>query len=568
MNNLHEASSYLPLIQSAQNLHEGVLISDASNTIIWVNPSFTRITGYKFEEVIGKSPSLLNSRIHSMEFYSDLWRDLLEKGYWKGLICNKRKNNEYYHEFLSIYTSYNKNGEVEYYFAIFLNTYDFLEENSKSTIFDYYDSLTYLPNRNKFYGDVQELLVSYQSNKNKFAILFLNVDRFKYINDSLGYSAGDEFLIQFSRRFRKSFDEKFNIYRFSGDDFVIVFPFLKEEEEIYEIREQTSKLLLEPFYINGEHFKVTVSIGVSIYPDQGRDVKTLKKKAILALHNAKKLGINQLMLYHHSIGDTTTRRFQIERELQTALENQEISIVFQPQVCLNSTKIIGYEALIRWTHPTLGAISPGEFIPIAEETGIIIEIGEWVLRNAIIQKMNVNNASFRKMDLSVNVSAIQLFDIHFVNVVRCILQETNYPPEKLTIEITETAVMKDLDCCAEILRILRGIGIKISLDDFGVGFSSINHLKLLPLDSVKIDRSFIANLAKDKLNYSIVKSILDLARVKEMDVVAEGIEGVEELITLLHLKCPLGQGYYFSKPFPFNDKGLNVQDTIFQKVNI
>lgn len=416
----------------------------------------------------------------------------------------------------------------------------------------YHDDLTELPNRRYFTTGVTKAIYHAQKNHNQhFALMFIDLDRFKVINDSLGHNIGDLLLKEVSTRLRNCIRSNDIVSRQGGDEFILLLEGLSKysaEEIAYQILDELSR----PFVIKEKEVFITPSIGISMYPDNGLTEPELIRKADIAMYQAKKNGRNTFRFYEESMESENANRLKIENELRKALDNKELHVVYQPIVDLTSTQVNSFEALLRWEHSTLGNVPPSQFIPIAEETGLIVSFGEWVLENACMQLKKWDESGFRSTTVSVNISIQQFYQPTFTEMFHNILKKTGISPDRLVIEVTESTTM-DIDTASSILYELRKLGIKVSVDDFGTGYSSLSYLKTLPIDYLKIDRSFIKDIGTCQDDENIAKTIILMAHSMGMKVIAEGIETIEHLNFLQNHQCDKGQGYYFCRPLKANE---------------
>jgi diguanylate cyclase (GGDEF)-like protein/PAS domain S-box-containing protein len=417
----------------------------------------------------------------------------------------------------------------------------------------YLDPLTGLPNRRMFFEDLSEALHQAEQSSHEVAILFLDLDRFKQINDTLGHTIGDKLLCAVGERLRDHTPDSHKVYRLGGDEFVILLPRVEDEHEAAQVAERLLRLLHTTFKLEHYELFVTCSIGVSVYPFAGTDIESLMKHADTAMYDAKNSGRNAYRFYTPEMNEEYEEQLMLELHLRKAIEKNELELYYQPKLDLRTGEIIGMEALIRWHHPKMGFISPGKFIPIAEETGIIITIGEWVLRRACQQNKQWIDAGYRPMRVSVNVSALQFQQPTFVNMVSNVLQETGLDPCYLELEITENGMINGMEHSIATLSRLREMGIHISIDDFGTGYSSLSYLKRLPIHALKIDQSFVRDIASDSKATAIVKAIIELAHQLEVNVVAEGVEDWHTLEFLQGQQCDQIQGYLLSRPLPVQE---------------
>ena len=412
----------------------------------------------------------------------------------------------------------------------------------------YYDTLTNLPNRVLLYKQLQDSILQSKKECQSMALLYLNVDRFQRINDTLGYKAGDQFLRCLSFQLKKNARIGDIVYRVGEDKFIIVLSEIKTKEEIIKVSNKMIQILEHPWSFLQHKFYMTISMGISVYPKDGRDEDTLIKHAEIAAYHAKEQGRSRYMFYNSSLSARAFEELSLENNLRAALAKQEFMLYYQPQVDLRTGKIIGVEALLRWKHPKLGMVAPSKFIPFAEQSGLIIPIGEWVLRTACMENKTWNRKGFPKVRMAVNLSAIQFQQGNMMEVVSEILQKTEIEPSYLELEITESILMKDPEGALKLLHQLKDIGIRISLDDFGTGYSSLNYLKKFPIDKIKIDQSFIRDVAKEEEDRVIVKTIIGLSKNMGLRVIAEGVETKEQLRFLKTQECDAVQGYLISKP--------------------
>lgn len=418
----------------------------------------------------------------------------------------------------------------------------------------YYDSLTGLPNRNKF---KQHLSGSLRDNPDQLmAILFLDLDRFKVINDTKGHSTGDSILRKVAFRLEKVLSDKGIVFRQGGDEFIIILSNMNERE-VAETTKEILQSFISPIFIQEQEFFVTPSIGISMYPKDGRDEESLIKQADTAMYLAKERGKNNYQFYYPELEKASSRNMEIENGLRKVLEFDQLCLHYQPKVDLDTLNIIGVEALIRWEHPTLGMISPAEFIPLAEETGLIIPIGEWVLREACRQSKEWEETGMGIIPVAVNISVRQIKDGGFVEMVKEILSEYKFKPDRLELEITES-IMQDFEISTKVLNKLKKVGVMISMDDFGTGYSSLSNLRHLPIDSIKIDKSFVDDIMEDSNQVSIVKAIIDMSQNMNFITIAEGIEMENQMLFLKRNGCQIGQGYHFSRPLPPSELRLSL----------
>lgn len=532
------------------NNSEAIVITDAHNNIVRVNDAFTRISGHSAQEVIGQNPRIFSSGNMDKPFYQKMWTTLLEKNGWTGEIWNKRKNGEIFPEWLILSLVRDDSGNITNHIAIYSDITERKQEEEQIQFLANHDVLTSLPNRTLLTDRLEQALAFAERNKTKVAVLFIDLDHFKNINDSLGHDVGDELLRLAAQRISACFRRTDTIARLGGDEFVAVLPEIGSENEVVSLIEKMLHAFGEKFMVDEHHLSITPSIGISLFPDDGLKPVTLLRNADIAMYRAKSQGRNTLQFYRPEMTEHATERLQIEMQLRHAIENGELILHYQPQVDLNTGEMIGMESLIRWKHPELGMISPARFIPIAEETGLILEIGAWVLREACMQGCIWQKQGYKVVPIAVNVSGVQLKRGPFTALVREILDETGFDSKLLDLEITESVLMACGEASLEIMNSLKALGVTLSLDDFGTGYSSLSRLKSLPLDYLKVDQSFVRDIATDPNDAAIVRAILSMSREMNLKVIAEGVETSEQLEFLRGLQCLTFQGYLFSRPVP------------------
>ncbi|HET8807851.1 MAG TPA: PAS domain S-box protein [Methylophaga sp.] len=530
-----------------ESSNEGIIITDADNRIIRVNPAFTAITGYLETDVIGQNPSLLQSGKHDSHFYQELWRALDAEGNWSGEIHNRRKNGEIYLQWLSITQVNNREGERQNYVAIMSDISKFREAEQRISFLAHHDVLTRLPNRALLSDRIRQAIIACDRHDQKLALLYMDLDRFKFINDSLGHAIGDLLLIAVADRLIEHKREQDTVCRTGGDEFIVLLPDTDAEGAAHVAQKLVEKMT-EPFDIEGNQLFVTLSIGISIYPDNGNDAETLNKHADTAMYRAKHAGRNQYQFFTEEMHSQIVHKLELEHALRFALAGNELYLEYQPQIDIHANRINGAEALLRWQHPQLGKISPLEFIPIAEETGMINPIGNWILHNAIAQCKQWVDAGHSDLLMAINLSAVQFNNPHLVSTIVDILHEHQLPPENLELEITESVAMFNIDLTIKQLRALADNGIRLSLDDFGTGYSSLNYLKKFPINKLKIDQGFVFDMLVDEDDAAIVDAVITLARSLGLKTLAEGVETHAHLLALQEKGCDFMQGFYFSRP--------------------
>lgn len=527
---------------------EGVILTDLNGRITEVNTAFTDITGYESSEVLGKTPGVLRSGRHDDKFYSSLWQEVSDKGYWRGEIWNRKKDGEVYPELLTINSVSQDDGSICGYAGIFSDISHLKDTESRLIHISTHDMLTGLANRSLFQEHVERAIKHAQRTNKIAAIILLDLDNFKYVNDSMGFSKGDDLLKQTAVRILGAVRQDDTVARISSDEYAILLEDIDYSKQIYKIIEQLLDQLKAPFLINGEDIYLTASAGISLYPHDSDVTGTLIRNADTALSKAKEQGGGNYQFYSAELTAAAKENLLIENALRTAITKNQFYLVYQPQYNISSGELIGLEVLIRWLHPELGMIPPGKFIPIAEKSTLINEIGNWVLENACKQAASWLEQGNDFGRIAVNLSAPQLMNAALPEMVSEILQASKLPAQKLELEVTETFAMKDPQLSKELLTLLREIGIEIAIDDFGTGYSSLNYLKNLPIDKLKIDQSFIAGMSESADNIAIIDAVISLGKALSLKIIAEGIETAEQSDKLKDMGCELGQGYHYSKP--------------------
>ena len=531
-----------------ENSLEGVIITDASTRIISINSAFTRITGYTEAEVLGEKPAILHSGRHSPSFYNAMWEELRTRHHWKGEIWNRRKNGETYPQLLTITSICDTHGKVVNYIAVFSDLSALKASQQALEHQAHYDALTGLPNKLLLESRVLHRLELFDASHRHLAILFLDLDHFKNVNDSLGHLAGDNLLVLASERMKRCISKEGTLARLGGDEFIILMENLQNIQDSALMAEKLIQQFNAPFYIAGQEIYVSASIGISLSPQNGHTYDMLIRNADAAMYRAKAQGRNTYQYYSKEMTSLAFERLSFESMMRQALNSDGFFLTYQPQYCLQNKRLIGYEALLRWQHPTQGMIMPDKFIPIAEESGIIIPLGEWVINAACNagSKLLKSGNSFERM--AVNVSVPQLTKGNFPNMVRRALETTKFPAHKLEIEITESFLMGNEFQAGKVLSELRNMGISISIDDFGTGYSSLSYLKKLPIDKLKIDRSFIQHLPGTPEDRAIVQAVIALGKALNLEVIAEGVETPSQRDFLADEHCDAVQGYLFARP--------------------
>lgn len=553
-NDITEKKAYEERLKLFENIlennSEGVAITDTNGDIEWVNTAFEKITEYSLSEVLGKNMNILKSGIQQKAFYEDMWRQIINGGTWSKEIWNKTKKGQIYSEWLTIRSIKDNSGNIRHYVGIFKDLSEKKKIDRRMAELQQKDILTGLYNRDYFLKIVNNYIKKCKHGE-QFSVIFLDIEGFKEINNSLGHHTGDKLLVELSKRLLLWKNDDFILSRYSGDEFAILCKLFTNEADMKNMTKALLDNIRQPFVIENTVLSVTTNIGISRFPDDGRDAETLIRNAQIAMYKQKGNLEEKICFYSKEMAQEIEQRFRMANLLTTAILNRELSVYYQPIFDIkNPENIVGMEALLRWKNPVLGEVSPDEFIPLAEKTGHIIHIGEWVLEQVCKQINLWQNAGYRILPVSVNVSVKQVEQIEFPERVIKIIKQHNIKPNDIELEITESIYLEGLPTIENNLKKLKKYGIKISMDDFGTGFSSLSQLGLFELDKLKIDKIFIKDLFNFSKKQNLIKSIIVLAKNLNLTVVAEGIETVEQLKCLKKFGCQLGQGYLLSEPLP------------------
>ncbi|QYJ78969.1 putative bifunctional diguanylate cyclase/phosphodiesterase [Shewanella acanthi] len=534
---------------------EGIMVTDANNRIKLVNRAFCQITGYSAEEVTGGSPSMLSSERHPPHFYTAMWDALQQRGSWEGEIWNKRKNGQVYPEYLAITVVRNPEGEIIQYIGLFRDISNRKQNEQKIWYQTNFDSLTGLPNRKLFNERLQHDIQNAQHEGCKLAVMQIDLDQFKYINDVQGHACGDQLLQQVARRLERLTDKQQFVARIGGDGFVMILPRITNELAIEHMANRICEALALPFELSQQQLHISASFGIGVYPEDGADVSTLSRNTEMAMYQAKGAGRNNFKYFTSGMNQRMHSRMQLEQRLRRAVVHNEFSLHYQPIVDMQTGEVNSVEALIRWQDPEFGMIPPEQFISIAEETGLIEPMGEWVLNQAMADLKEWQQSGLL-LNLALNVSSRQCVNsrgIGFEQILAECFNRHKINPKNIHIEITESMLMGDATQGLSTLKAIRKLGSEIYMDDFGTGYSSLSYLKQFPISVIKIDRSFVENVLEDNSSANLVKAIVMMGQSLEMKLVAEGIETEAQWHFLQALGCHYGQGYWISKPLPFDE---------------
>jgi diguanylate cyclase (GGDEF)-like protein/PAS domain S-box-containing protein len=533
------------VIESAQ---DGVMICTRDGTIEFVNPAFETLTGYAASEVLGQNPRILQSGRHDRHFYGEMWDRLLGKGNWQGEIWNRRKNGEIYAEWLTITVLRGDDGEVSQYAAVFSDITERKRMEEKVRNLAYFDALTGLPNRRLLLDRLGQAIANAHRHDHQLALMFLDLDLFKRINDTLGHAAGDAVLQATAARLFSCVREGDTVARIGGDEFVVLLPEIVDAADSAKLAERIIDAVRQPVHYEDRDLYVTTSIGIALYPTDATDLDALMTNADAAMYRSKEIGRNMYHLYSPVMNSSSLERLAMEQRLRRAMEEGSFALAYQVKVDVTTGRMCGAEALLRWNDPVLGMVMPEVFVPVAEKMGIMPAVGEWVLRVACAQNRRWQDLGLPPVRMAVNVSAYQFRDEHLLGVVDAVLAETGLEPRWLELELVEAAIVQRPDEVSAVLAELHKRGVRIAIDDFGTGHSSLTALRRLPIDALKIDRSFIAHLEPGEQDADLVMAIIGLAHTLGMDAVAEGVENMAQIEFLRRHRCDEIQGYLISRP--------------------
>jgi diguanylate cyclase (GGDEF)-like protein/PAS domain S-box-containing protein len=544
-----EASLYL-YANMFEHSGEAILVTDHENRIIAANPALTKLTGYAFDELLGQNPRILSSQHTPRETYQSLWASLREEGFWQGELWDRHKNGNVYPKWTSISAIRDSEGRTTHYIASFTDISERKAAEARIERLAHHDTLTGLFNRYNLESRLGQALLTARRESMPLAVIFIDMDRFKVINDTLGHQVGDHLLIQVAMRLKASVRESDIVARLGGDEFVVVLSGIESALDAMPVAGKILHALGQTYEVNGHTLHSTPSIGVSIFPSDGDDADTLMKNADTAMYHAKEQGRNNVQFFTDAMNAAAGERLELERDLRGAIKAGQLEIHYQPQVYAHSGEVRGVEALLRWRHPVHGFVPPLKFIPIAEESGQIEALGAWVLDGACRQIADWRAAGITGIHMAVNLSAHQLRSAHLVGDVRACMERHQLQAGDLELEVTESAAMANPERAISQLRALRDLGVRLAIDDFGTGYSSLAYLKLLPIQVLKLDRTFVRDIETDTNDAAISAATLALAQSLGLSVVAEGVETTAQQSFLSSHGCDFLQGYLFGKPEP------------------
>jgi diguanylate cyclase (GGDEF)-like protein/PAS domain S-box-containing protein len=549
-----QAEEQLRLAATTFESQQGIMITDKDFRILQVNKAFTEITGFSQEKVLGKNPRILSSGRHDKAYFQDFWKQLITEGRFEGEMLNRRENGEIYPEWQTITAVKNDKGEVSHYVAVFSDITEKKETESRIHNMAFYDPLTCLPNRRLLLDRFDQELAIAKRHGQFGAVIFLDLDHFKLLNDSQGHLIGDELLIQVANRLTFVLREEDTPARLGGDEFVVLLHANSESlttvaDHALIVAEKIKEILNEPFMLNQYQYQISSSIGITLFPDNDESPEVILQQADTAMYRSKASGRNTISFFHPSMQEAADLRLKLEQDLRAAIEHGRFILCYQPQMDSEGV-VVGAEALIRWQHLDKGMLLPMDFIPVAEESSLILTIGRWVLLEACNQIKAWQNRGVIHPHVSVNVSSRQFRQLDFVEQVKHALDISGIAAQQLGIELTESVMIVDINDTVAKMRALKALGISIAVDDFGTGYSSLMYLKQLPIDTLKIDQGFVRDILTDTSVAVIVETIVSMAQHLDLRVVAEGVETAEQLAFLKQRGCSVFQGYYFSHPLP------------------
>ena len=551
---MKQAEASLKLAASVfVHAREGIIITDPNGDIVDVNDSFTRITGYNRKEVLGRNPRILKSGRQSREFYQDLWHALIEKGHWYGEMWNRRKDGEVFAQMTTISAVRNEAGEVEHYVGLHTDITNLKEHQKQLEHIAHYDVLTNLPNRALLADRLQQAMLQTERRESVLAVVFLDLDGFKIVNDTYGHEVGDQLLIQLSQKMKQALRKSDTLARIGGDEFVVVLTDLEQASDCEPLLHRLLEATSSPVMISDNMLQVSASIGVTLYPSDAVEAEQLIRHADLAMYQAKQSGKNRYHYFDVERDKMAQTHHESQQRIQQALDNHEFVLYYQPKVNMHSGEVIGAEALIRWQHPQRGLLLPIEFLPLTENHPLSADIDDWVLSQAIAQLASWWDQGL-KITVSVNIGARMLQQLDFVDRLKQLLSEfEQVPPSALELEVLETSALEDMMHVSHVIRLCQELGVNFALDDFGTGYSSLTYLRHLPAQQIKIDQSFVRDMLIDPDDLAIVSGVVGLASAFHRQVIAEGVESVAHGELLLLMGCDLAQGFGIAKPMPAAD---------------
>ncbi|GMR18109.1 MAG: hypothetical protein BMS9Abin33_0512 [Gammaproteobacteria bacterium] len=530
-----------------------VMITDGNGIVEYVNPAFEHTTGYSRDEVIGNLPNGLKSGVQSVDFYQKLWQKILSGESFRDVFVNRKKDGSLFYEDKAITPIKNTQGQITHFVATGHDITKRMENEERLSYMAHHDTLTELPNRTLFMDRLRQSLAHARRYSKRVAVLFIDLDRFKNINDTLGHDIGDQMLTQLAERLGESIRQDDTVARLGGDEFAVLLSDVETEQDVSQLAQKILLGLEQPFDVGGRELFMTASIGISLFPNDGEEPGTLLKNADIAMYKAKDLGKNNYQFYSVDMGARAFQRLTMETNLRRALEREEFRLFYQPQINIETNEITGVETLIRWQHPDLGLVPPNDFIPLLEETGLITQVGYWVISTACRQMRTWHEAGLPELTMSVNISGRQFHARDFIEKIEAFVNESRVSPEMMEMEITESVLMENQQSTIAALEALDRIGFRIAIDDFGIGYSSLSYLRRFRIDTLKVDQSFIRDVADNPDDAAITSAIIAMAQSLKLKVIAEGVETQQQLAFLKKHDCRYMQGYLFSRPLPADE---------------
>ena len=527
---------------------EGIMVTDEKGLIISVNPAFTNITGYSLRECLGNTPALLKSGRHDRAFYDRMWQQLQTAGQWQGEVWNRRKNGELYPEWLSISALPDAQGHPHRYIGILSDITSLKRAHAQVEHLAMHDPLTGLPNRRMFMENLERLIAHADRSGQLLGLLFIDLDGFKLVNDSLGHHVGDRLLQSVAKCLKAEVRSDDLLARMGGDEFVLLINGVDSPDHLAKIATKVLHALQHQDAAGGHRMEIGASIGIAIYPDNASDGDTLIRSADMAMYRAKENGKNQYHFYESRLSEEVVRRYVLERELRTALEEEQLEVYYQPQLNIDGTALVGVEALVRWPHPERGVLPPSEFLPIALSSGLAYPLFKTVFLQVCRFITLMDSRDIQIPKVAINIAGVELLTTGCCDLVIDSLRSFGIAPQRIEFEVTETLLMHSLDDLAEVMERLRVEGLQISIDDFGTGYSSLARLRELPIDMLKIDKTFVQGIARESSDEAIVRAIISMANSLQLKVIAEGIETHGQLDFLREEGCELIQGFLYGEP--------------------
>jgi len=543
---------------------DSVMVTDENSLITYVNPAFEEITGHTFNDIAGRKPTILKSGKHDQEFYQRLWETINRGDAFRDVFINCKSNGDIYYEEKTITPLKDEKGKIIRFVSTGKDVTERIHAEEHLFHLANHDVLTDLPNRSLLSERIKQAISRARWNDRLVALLFLDLDQFKIINDTLGHDIGDELLVEVAKRLLECTRDGDTVSRLGGDEFSMLLVDIASTDDVDPIAQKILASLSAPYDIQNRELFISASIGISCFPTDGNEAKILLRNSDVAMYRAKDNGRNNYEYFSDEMTTRAFKRLNMESRLRSALQNDEYQLYYQPQTDRESRKIIGVEALLRWQSPDMGLISPDEFVPILEDTGLIIPVGQWIIKTACLMMKELDDLNVYLPSMSINLSARQITDEEIIPVIKQCLRDFELASDRLTIEITETLLMENKQQSTSLLRQFRDLGLNIALDDFGTGYSSLSYLTKFPIDTVKIDKLFINDVPGDEQNSALTSAIISMTHDLGMKVVAEGVENEEQVKFLHERKCDVYQGFYFSKPI----KGNEIKRLLAEQQNV